>query len=803
MEETIPVLLVTANVGSIFEDPDAMVGLWIQEFIQTVSRFDVKFVALHCQEVGGKNYETRMQHVDNFVQLLVSSEKLKSFNRAVVFLDEDFSCAENFTALGNFYFIHESAKEVYLWNFKKQKYDPIEGKKVYSGNIEDIEVKEKSKFPQNFFPECKWSRKGYLRTRWSIDDSIFDLVNIHLFHDASNFVAMQSYPSVYTVTRQKALQYTLNRFYNYTKGYAPFFLFGDFNFRTDTQGVVKKLTTGLNECKDNEFNNDDTRLEYKDESSEVVVSIGKKEFSHNDHQNVFINDSAEWLKEFDREMEAFKDQLFEFPITFLPSYPFEENCSNGQSYMKTRCPAWCDRVLLSMTAKQLIHLDEDNKNIEYGVIGKDSCMGDHKPVYLFVHLKSEAGIISPKLPLPKVCSACKLSSSVFCDAFLNSSNGESPMLSVKSHFSSTSSSSSSFPRGSNNSNNGYNYETSCANSYCKMYHRNLVATRHEANISPMSTVTELSDRLSDTDTDSYYLASAIPTLNSSSSMDICSKINDSCSNSFNDAASSSPLAECDIPLPNTSIAVTVVDDAASLLSSQPHATSSEIVDDELSAAKIKRHHFAEDNMSFNRYHHETSKEFVSRSFDETTPVRSNSALNVIEGSWRSKTCNCLQDTGWRMRSISSSSRTSSWNSDSRVRLKSDPNLKMSLPRIQSHHSSSDEEWFEEVAENSTETASNTELEISRKTDPAIEEIEECIEFDATPSADQAARVPLTQQNSDDKDSYKKSFFLFCIPKRWRPKETRVKELSDCKLKKGRYFRFLSSKSRRCRLCCAL
>lgn len=60
------------------------------------------------------------------------------------------------------------------------------------------------------------------------------------------------------------------------------------------------------------------------------------------------------LKEYDREMDAFKDQLFEFPVSFLPSYPFEENCQDGLSYMKTRCPAWCDRVLLSVTAKQLV-----------------------------------------------------------------------------------------------------------------------------------------------------------------------------------------------------------------------------------------------------------------------------------------------------------------------------------------------------------------------------------------------------------------------------------------------------------------
>jgi hypothetical protein len=40
--------------------------------------------------------------------------------------------------------------------------------------------------------QCKWSRKGFLRTRWSLGGTVFDLINIHLFHDASNFVAVES-----------------------------------------------------------------------------------------------------------------------------------------------------------------------------------------------------------------------------------------------------------------------------------------------------------------------------------------------------------------------------------------------------------------------------------------------------------------------------------------------------------------------------------------------------------------------------------------------------------------------------------
>ncbi|KAG8041675.1 hypothetical protein G9C98_000673 [Cotesia typhae] len=164
----IPVLLVTANVGSIFEEPGLMLKTWTEEFLSTISRLDPKFIALHCQEVGGKNYEQSMRHVENFVRLLMSSEELRLFDRVTVFLDEDFSSAEHFTALGNFYFVHESLKDVLIWDFQAYKFVVVSGKEVHSGNIESVPTKEKAKFPQNFFPECKWSRKGFLRTRWSI-----------------------------------------------------------------------------------------------------------------------------------------------------------------------------------------------------------------------------------------------------------------------------------------------------------------------------------------------------------------------------------------------------------------------------------------------------------------------------------------------------------------------------------------------------------------------------------------------------------------------------------------------------------
>ncbi|KAG8229883.1 hypothetical protein J437_LFUL009747 [Ladona fulva] len=359
--------------------PSVMLKVWTKEFLGTVARLDPKFVALHCQEVGGKNYERSMKHVEHFVRLLMASEELRLFDKVRVYLDEDFSSVEKFTALGNFYFIHESVNDILIWDFQASNFVPVLGKEFHSGNIEDVPTKEKAKFPQEFFPELKWSRKGFLRTRWSLNGTVYDLVNIHLFHDASNFVAMESFPSVYSKNRRRALEYTLERFQNDKYESVPFFLFGDFNFRTDTQGVVK-----------------------------VVLSLGKKEFRHSNHQDVFVGADSQWLKGFDLELEPFKASIFEFPVSFPPSYPFEEEqnakedgtnggtndveAGAGTRYMHTRCPSWCDRVLMSPIAKSIICQASDDYPLEYGVIGKNACMGDHKPVFLRFRMLMGAGV---------------------------------------------------------------------------------------------------------------------------------------------------------------------------------------------------------------------------------------------------------------------------------------------------------------------------------------------------------------------------------------------------------------------------
>lgn len=77
--------------------PTQMLKVWTDQFLSRVLRLKPKFIALHCQEVGGKNYENSMKHVKDFVTLLMSSSELSSFDKVRIFLDEDYSSAENFT----------------------------------------------------------------------------------------------------------------------------------------------------------------------------------------------------------------------------------------------------------------------------------------------------------------------------------------------------------------------------------------------------------------------------------------------------------------------------------------------------------------------------------------------------------------------------------------------------------------------------------------------------------------------------------------------------------------------------------
>lgn len=370
------VLLITANLGSIFEEPDKMIPVWLKEFFTLVTETKAEFIGIHCQEVGGKKYEETMQYVDKFVKLLLAKEEMFQYDKVQIFLDEDFTAIDKFTALGSIFFVHKSVKNVSLYDFHERMFIPVEGKEVFTGNIEHVSLKEKSKFPQNYFPDCTWSRKGFIRTRWNLNNTLFDLVNIHLFHDNSNILAMDHCPSTYRVHRENAMAYTINKLQTDDHGQLPFFLFGDYNFRLDTQALVQSLTKGLTEERVKGKKNEVSNVIFKD-ANKVVLKVGKKEFKYLKSEELFSHPSVMQLRKFDVEALVFKDKLFEYPVTFYPSYPFSEEIDEPRTYMATRCPGWCDRVMMSLDAVAVV---DQSFEPEYKIMGGDLCMGDHKVI---------------------------------------------------------------------------------------------------------------------------------------------------------------------------------------------------------------------------------------------------------------------------------------------------------------------------------------------------------------------------------------------------------------------------------------
>lgn len=83
---------------------------------------------------------------------------------------------------------------------------------------------------------------------------------------------------------------------------------------------------------------------------------------------------------YDIELSRFEEGLYEVERDFPPSYPFMEEIEKPNKYMESRCPAWCDRIIMNKNFMKSI--ERDSECLEYGMIGENICMGDHKVEFI-------------------------------------------------------------------------------------------------------------------------------------------------------------------------------------------------------------------------------------------------------------------------------------------------------------------------------------------------------------------------------------------------------------------------------------
>uniref|UniRef100_A0A915KM99 inositol-polyphosphate 5-phosphatase n=1 Tax=Romanomermis culicivorax TaxID=13658 RepID=A0A915KM99_ROMCU len=106
----------------------------------------------------------------------------------------------------------------------------------------------------------------------------------------------------------------------------------------------------------------------------IVLRLGTKTFECKQDLNGLKYQDYDW------ESTQF-GMLHEASINFPPSYPYSENLDQPSDFMRTRPPAYCDRIFLNDSAWNLVNSHYSEQQIFYETIGEDVCLGDHKTLY--------------------------------------------------------------------------------------------------------------------------------------------------------------------------------------------------------------------------------------------------------------------------------------------------------------------------------------------------------------------------------------------------------------------------------------
>jgi len=310
-------LLITANVGSLFENLEKFIEPWLNQLSQKLADLRPDFVALHMQEVGGKNYKESMQSITPFFKKFLDNEIIKKYDKYLICVDSDFTDESTFTSLSNIYLIHNSVdvNDAQLFDFMENKFFNFESKLIFTGNLKDNNLIYKERFAKDLFKEFAWSRKGFLQTRWKINNRILDLVNIHLFHDPSNLIALNSTPSIYSEYRRRALEYSIKRIKCNQIGSETSYLavFGDFNFRLDLASLIDNYANKKDSIEIKDQNNKLSRLICK-LTDQNIFTIEEKTFKwHNDFTVQSVKND---LLKYDIELSMCNEPLFELEKTF-------------------------------------------------------------------------------------------------------------------------------------------------------------------------------------------------------------------------------------------------------------------------------------------------------------------------------------------------------------------------------------------------------------------------------------------------------------------------------------------------------
>lgn len=235
-------LVITANIGSLFESPQLIPG-WCTE-VGTIIRsckpefleftFQVCFflkkkvlyLIFQIKEIGGKD-SAFMKNLSEFEKLftekIIHSYSEKLYSSGLLF-EEDLQ-SPNFTALASLFLLNPKAlKCALVWNFEEKSWKNLS---EYNKEQKFLLPISSAPFVRHFRFEGTKSRKGFLQTKWKLINLEYSFVsfkqfffffviiinnhnnnfqiNIHMYHDDKNTSAVAKIPSEYSIKREEAL----------------------------------------------------------------------------------------------------------------------------------------------------------------------------------------------------------------------------------------------------------------------------------------------------------------------------------------------------------------------------------------------------------------------------------------------------------------------------------------------------------------------------------------------------------------------------------------------------------------------
>ena len=319
----------------------------------------IDIVVIHLQEIGGKRFNRPLNVF--LSRHLAQAFPWPGWCSGLVMPDEDDS---TFTAMGSVLFVHQRiAPYCSLLSYRHRVYvslldDPMAfvataASSTAATSSPSLTAKTRPFFMGAKFLNADTSRKGYLLTSLRVGCQTLNFLNVHLFHDADNSVAIKASPSDYCKKRAQAMAEAIEAISALAHPDDPLFVFGDLNTRLDGQRVVKML----------------------EQKFSLQIGMEKKAVKCPDNVWDFFSNPASWdaLHAYDTDLRYVMDHvaskhrflLSEMPRAFPPTYLLEPEVSGKPEedatpkkkppgfkvhYAHERLPAWCDRVLQNAPA---------------------------------------------------------------------------------------------------------------------------------------------------------------------------------------------------------------------------------------------------------------------------------------------------------------------------------------------------------------------------------------------------------------------------------------------------------------------